>query len=668
VSISVFCIGLNVQNLKLSRGALANQVKAVFASLETLKVSKAAAVADADRWKSIVTLIQLMRPMKREYASNLVTLHNQHQSAQSTPLHTGGLTALPFSPPTSPLQGHYHHGGTGNFGRAVVGAAAGPSPVPASSGAIGLTFAPPTATTPHSGARTPNNHERELTSTPVNAQRSSRASAAHAFPPAPATTATTTTASMDDKSTYRAPPIRQPSATNGNISQINSSIHMTRTAASITGANLTTDSTNILSTTPNGLISPRSIMNSPTLTTSSRQHNDQQHQQQQPPLIGAVPGNDNVMMVPSSPPAPALRTFPSSNDTTMVPPPPLVTDNTVTAFDGPGTPNGSLPSPPPLGILSPAAGTASIGRGQTPLLPSFSPVAATMAKSIATPSLATGRSMSPNAVNGPVATGTIAAGIASTPHSQQPHQHGLGVRERERKDRVSGAAALPPPPAPTMLPSISSVTPGVPLSLDQLLAHPVTLELLKDRVFGQSSGELIMFWLDATSWRRLPRSDNSHNIHIAKMRSEIAASIVKLYISVGAQQQVNLSHTLRQRIESSLATSIMDPKSTLFDDAIKEVYALLLHNSLPSFMKTPAYDTAVEILSRFPLTPASIPTSSHYAINNNNNASHGAIMLPATPAVAYGVAAVPIAPTAAAATAGHVAGISHDGTHVYSAT
>jgi hypothetical protein len=111
------------------------------------------------------------------------------------------------------------------------------------------------------------------------------------------------------------------------------------------------------------------------------------------------------------------------------------------------------------------------------------------------------------------------------------------------------------------------------LTLPLILDHPVSIEVFKDFMIRQHTEETLTCWLLLRRYRSLTA---------AAVRQSLAVSIYAQFMAEGAPQQVNLSHSLRDKL--GRAVSGGDARKELFDEASSELYTLMKSNSWASFV------------------------------------------------------------------------------------
>ena len=143
-------------------------------------------------------------------------------------------------------------------------------------------------------------------------------------------------------------------------------------------------------------------------------------------------------------------------------------------------------------------------------------------------------------------------------------------------DGLTGDFSLPSPFVTAALQfqrerQISAPLPG-PLSseqvsLDAMLLHPACVEILKDELSKIHSAENLSFYLLATRFQRLRRTD---------LRQWLGAQIVATYIAEGAAQQINI--TSRQTTEILQRHKGAHYPAEMFAEAAREVKMLISTN------------------------------------------------------------------------------------------
>jgi hypothetical protein len=122
------------------------------------------------------------------------------------------------------------------------------------------------------------------------------------------------------------------------------------------------------------------------------------------------------------------------------------------------------------------------------------------------------------------------------------------------------------------------------ITLDVILAHPVTVEMLKDRLATLHAPETLIFYLEVQAYKVAPL------IHLKRMASDIYDT----YIHVGAENQVNFSSTLRELISKRVKES--RPNHMIFKEAEREAHRLIMQNVWPSFRDSHEFKVSGMIL------------------------------------------------------------------------
>ena len=127
--------------------------------------------------------------------------------------------------------------------------------------------------------------------------------------------------------------------------------------------------------------------------------------------------------------------------------------------------------------------------------------------------------------------------------------------------------------------------------LQDILSHPVTLELFKDSLQAQHCVENVLFlarvqrWMDASTQRQ-------HSL----VRALLAEQIARDFIQDDAPYQINLDHTSREALLRKVKEGHL-PLS-LFSGADGEVRRLLEVNSWPQFTQSSSYTFCIHLLWR----------------------------------------------------------------------
>jgi hypothetical protein len=126
----------------------------------------------------------------------------------------------------------------------------------------------------------------------------------------------------------------------------------------------------------------------------------------------------------------------------------------------------------------------------------------------------------------------------------------------------------------------SSQTHRSQLSLEELLEHPVTIELLKDSLRRLHCEEMGFFVLDTKRYAEI--KDES-------IRGKFARILFDTYISTTAQYQVNIAYCIRTSIQEQITASEFSNSVNLFAKARFEVLQLILDNLAISFPNSREY-------------------------------------------------------------------------------
>jgi hypothetical protein len=122
------------------------------------------------------------------------------------------------------------------------------------------------------------------------------------------------------------------------------------------------------------------------------------------------------------------------------------------------------------------------------------------------------------------------------------------------------------------------------ITLDIILGHPVTVELIKDRLSQLHAPETLIFYLEVQHYKRAPVG------HLKKM----AMDIHDYYIQADAENQVNFSSTLRALLSKRVKEP--SPGATIFKEAEREAHRLLMQNAWPTFRASPEFQVCAMIL------------------------------------------------------------------------
>ena len=135
-----------------------------------------------------------------------------------------------------------------------------------------------------------------------------------------------------------------------------------------------------------------------------------------------------------------------------------------------------------------------------------------------------------------------------------------------------------------------------PLTLLELLAHPVCVELVKDELHRIHSVENLVFYLHAVRYRQLQN---------AKARRVVAQQLYDTFIAEGAPQQINISTRQRDAIQATLKRRGDDAATPLlFREAEREVALLMETNMMKTFVGSSAYRVCVAVLKGLDMSKA----------------------------------------------------------------
>jgi len=126
------------------------------------------------------------------------------------------------------------------------------------------------------------------------------------------------------------------------------------------------------------------------------------------------------------------------------------------------------------------------------------------------------------------------------------------------------------------------------ITLQDLLANPITLEIFKDVCLSNHNPENMAFWLDVREYTRAP-----------PMRSvDIAKNILRNYVVDDSPFCINISETLRKnvlkRFREHQNASVMP--QDLFREAQREVFNLMVANDYKRFIGTFQYQLCATLL------------------------------------------------------------------------
>jgi hypothetical protein len=122
------------------------------------------------------------------------------------------------------------------------------------------------------------------------------------------------------------------------------------------------------------------------------------------------------------------------------------------------------------------------------------------------------------------------------------------------------------------------------VKLPELLANPVTVEIVKDWLLKHLSAENVAILMDIQRFKALSKS---------VARRSFAQEIFATFIQDGSRYEVNLSGTLKRKIAEAMKGKI---GHDLFDDVEKEIMALVTTNTMDAFSSSPMFKLCCAIL------------------------------------------------------------------------
>jgi hypothetical protein len=112
------------------------------------------------------------------------------------------------------------------------------------------------------------------------------------------------------------------------------------------------------------------------------------------------------------------------------------------------------------------------------------------------------------------------------------------------------------------------------IDLEDIIRHPIAVEIFKDSLGKSHNTELLSFYLDVTAFKRVKREE----------RAAAAEDILKTYIQTEGSNEVNLAGSVRDAIATR---NKQDPTAlTQFQLAEDEVLRLLRHGDFVAFSHT----------------------------------------------------------------------------------
>ena len=129
-------------------------------------------------------------------------------------------------------------------------------------------------------------------------------------------------------------------------------------------------------------------------------------------------------------------------------------------------------------------------------------------------------------------------------------------------------------------------------TLQQLLSHPICVEVLKAELLTIHSVENLIFYLHAVRYR---------HVQSAKLRKLLAVAIHDHFIRENAPQQININTRQRDAITATVARRGDDCPAELFREAEREVLLLMETNVMKALTGTATMRLCSWVLSSMPM-------------------------------------------------------------------
>ena len=153
------------------------------------------------------------------------------------------------------------------------------------------------------------------------------------------------------------------------------------------------------------------------------------------------------------------------------------------------------------------------------------------------------------------------------------------------------------------------------LALSELTCHNIwrnSLALIYRKYVILNSVENIQFWLVITDFHkaldilRAPTCDDKSDHDESDIRA-FADEIYSKYVKVGSELQINISSAQRKAIERALEKSGNIERS-IFDNAQKEVYALMSRHSYPRYLASKNQEAKISEASKSKRSSTVLPS------------------------------------------------------------
>ena len=126
-------------------------------------------------------------------------------------------------------------------------------------------------------------------------------------------------------------------------------------------------------------------------------------------------------------------------------------------------------------------------------------------------------------------------------------------------------------------------------TLEHVLSHPVTAELLKDHMQQAASVENLLFLVRLEQWKAVENS---------ALKRSLATFVLDEFIRDGSTSQINISAAQSELLIRTISKGRGVVEANVFAEAEKEVLTLIRTNNWKTFTRTPAYTMSRAILVR----------------------------------------------------------------------
>ncbi|GMH55540.1 hypothetical protein TL16_g01932 [Triparma laevis f. inornata] len=195
---------------------------------------------------------------------------------------------------------------------------------------------------------------------------------------------------------------------------------------------------------------------------------------------------------------------------------------------------------------------------------------------------------------------------------------------------------------------------GEKAELHSLLSMPSSLQIFKDFLDAEHSGENVEFWEVVSNWEEDSKRDSFTAEDLLEQESRrtlpqlpMVEEIWDKYLRESAEHQVNISSKMRQAVQKKVdamkkwsdgADVIMDGtmsrkvlnltmdeirKRAIFHDAKEEIYKLMVRDSYPRFKKQDAYKNFIQGVGLYSTANAEYLSSKMAQLKDRNNTVSG---------------------------------------------